>query len=240
MTSDAGPARLRRIKHWRAGFASLRFLRELAQNNTREWFHANKTRYDRHVKQTCLDLIAALEAPLKTISPPFCADPRPVGGSLLRSQRDTRFSADKTPYKNWAGARLFRERRREIAAPSFNIHITPGDYLVGAGSRAPEAAALRRLRAFLLDNPGAWIVATRTPAIRTRYAFWGDSLKRNPAGIADDHPLVEDLRRKHLAAGCALTEADVMSAHLPTVVAGHPRALAPMLDDLCAALDLDV
>jgi uncharacterized protein (TIGR02453 family) len=219
--------------------ATFRFLRDLARNNSREWFHANKPRYDEHVKQPFLDLIAALDAPLAKVSTHFRADPRPVGGSLFRIQRDTRFSGDKTPYKTWAGARLFHERRRETAAPSFYIHVAPDDCFVGAGIWAPEPATLKRLRAFLHDNPAAWIAATRAPAFQRRYAFWGDSLKRNPPGVPDDHPLLEDLKRKHLAAGCALTEAEVMSNRLPTIVAGHLRTLAPMVDYLCAALDLE-
>jgi uncharacterized protein (TIGR02453 family) len=219
--------------------ATFRFLRELARNNSREWFHANKPRYDEHVKQPFLDLIAALDGPLAKISPHFRADPRAVGGSLFRIQRDTRFSGDKTPYKTWAGARLFHERRRETAAPSFYIHVAPDDCFVGAGIWAPEPATLKRLRAFLHDNPAAWIAATRTPAFAGRYAFWGDSLKRNPAGVPDDHPLLDDLKRKHLAAGCALGDDEMMSDRLPTVIAGHLRALAPMVDYLCAALDLE-
>lgn len=218
---------------------TFRFLRDLARHNDRAWFQRHRSRYERHVRQPLLDLIAALDAPLARISPHFRADPRPVGGSLYRIQRDTRFSADKTPYKTWAGARLYHVRRRETATPGYYIHIAPGDSFVGAGLWAPDPATLRRLRAFLVDNPAAWTAATRTPAFQRRYAFWGDSLKRNPPGVPDDHPLREDLKRRHFAAGRALTDAEVVSSRLPAVVAGHLRALAPMVDYLCAALDLE-
>src|SRR3546814_4511945 len=80
-------------------------------------------------------------------------NPRPVGGSLFRIHRDTRFSNDKTPYKAWAGLRLYHQRHREVHAPSFYIHIAPGDSFVGGGLWHPDSATTRRVRNFIADNP---------------------------------------------------------------------------------------
>jgi uncharacterized protein (DUF2461 family) len=46
------------------------------------------------------------------------ADPRPLGGSLFRIYRDTRFSKDKSPYKTHAALAL-RTARKDVSAPSF-------------------------------------------------------------------------------------------------------------------------
>ena len=107
--------------------ASFKFLKDLAANNNREWFHAHKPRYEAEVREPFQRLIADLAEPVAKISPHLRADPRAQGGSLFRIQRDTRFANDKTPYKTWTGARLFHERSREIEAPSFYIHLQPGD-----------------------------------------------------------------------------------------------------------------
>ena len=219
--------------------ATFKFLRALARHNERTWFKAHQAAYERDVRAPFLALITALQAPLAQISPHFRADPRKLGGSLFRIQRDTRFSGDKQPYKTWAGARLFHERHRERPAPSFYLHVQPGECFVGAGVWHPESATLKQIRAFIADNPASWRRAVHAKAFESRYAFWGERLQRAPQGYAPDHPLIEDLKLKNFAAGCALDDDLVLSARLVPAIDAHLRALAPLVDYLCAALDLE-
>ena len=131
-------------------------LREFARNNNREWFLANKERHEALLRDPFLALIGDLAAPLAKISPHFRADPRPHGGSMFRVYRDARFAKDKSPYKTWLGARLRHERARELHAPSFYLHIQPGDSFVGGGLWHPEPPTLARVRDFLVANPATW------------------------------------------------------------------------------------
>jgi len=219
--------------------ATFRFLRDLRRNNNRAWFAANKARYEDVLRQPFLRLIADMQAPLARISPHYRADPRAQGGSLFRIHRDTRFAHDKTPYKTWAGARFAHERRRETEAPSFYLHIQPGDCFAGGGIWHPEPATLKRIRAFLEENPAAWKKATHGKAFRSRFEFWGESLVRPPRGFDPAHELIEDLKRKNFAAGTGFDDAMACSDELlPTVVDTFKR-IAPMIDYLCAALDLE-
>jgi uncharacterized protein (TIGR02453 family) len=215
------------------------FLRALARNNNREWFKAHQTGYERDVRDPFLALIADLQAPLTKISPHLRADPRKTGGSLFRLYRDTRFANDKTPYKTWAGARFFHERRREIESPSFYLHIQPGDCFVGGGIWHPEPVTLKRIRDFLVDNPTTWKRATQGKTFRQRFEFWGEALSRPPRGYDPQHALIEDLKRKNLAAGEAFSDALACSSELLPSVVGTFKQLAPMIDYLCAALDLE-
>ncbi len=219
--------------------AAFTFLRQLARHNERAWFKSHQASYERDVREPFLAVIAALQVPLASISPRFRADPRKVGGSLFRVQRDTRFAADKQPYKTWAGARLFHERHRERPAPSFYLHIQPGECFVGAGLWHPESATLKRIRTFIADNPAAWRRAAHGRDFAARYEFWGEKLTRAPQGYAPDHPLIEDLKLKSYAAGCALDDALVLSPRLVAEVGAHLHRLAPLVDYLCAALDLE-
>src|SRR3546814_14676848 len=66
-------------------------------------------------------LLADLQPDLHTSSEHYRSEPKTVGGSLFRIQRDTRCANDKTPYKPWQGARLFHERRKQVPAPSFYL-----------------------------------------------------------------------------------------------------------------------
>jgi uncharacterized protein (TIGR02453 family) len=218
--------------------ATFRFLRDLAAHNNRTWFNDHKPRYEETVRQPFLRLISDLAVPLARISPHYRADSRPQGGSLFRIHRDTRYARDKTPYKTWAGARLAHERRREVEAPAFYLHIEPGGCFVGAGLWHPEPATLKRLRAFLADNPAAWTRATRGKAFRERFGFHGESLKRPPHGFDPGHVLIEDLKRRSFAAGRGFDDALACSEELRPFAVDSFRRLAPMVDYLCAALDL--
>ena len=71
---------------------TLSFLNELAQNNNRDWFNANKTRYEEQVLDVALLFIQSMQNPLQEIAPHFTAIPKRMGGSLMRVYRDTRFS----------------------------------------------------------------------------------------------------------------------------------------------------
>src|SRR6185369_3813459 len=103
----------------RAAFA---FLRELRDHNDREWFAANKQRYEKVVRDPALQFIAGFGPRLHKISPHLVADPRPVGGSMFRIYRDTRFSRDKSPYKTHLGIHFFHEKAKAAAS-------VPGFYL---------------------------------------------------------------------------------------------------------------
>ncbi|MCE5232980.1 MAG: DUF2461 domain-containing protein [Mizugakiibacter sp.] len=219
--------------------ATLRFLRDLAAHNNRTWFKAQQARYEAQVREPYLRLIADLQAPLAKISPHYRADPRKVGGSLFRIQRDTRFSGDKQPYKTWAGARFFHERRREMPAPSFYLHIQPGDCFAGGGVWHPEAPTLKRIRDFLADNPATWKRAVHAKAFRERFEMWGERLTRPPRGYDPAHELIEDLKLKSFAAGAGFPDKLACSAELLPHAVDTFRRIAPMIDYLCAALDLE-
>src|SRR5438270_14030081 len=85
------------------------FLRDLAADNTREWFAENKSRYQEDVQEPAMEFVAAFAPHLQRISPNLRADARPVGGSLLRIHCDIRFSKAKTPYQTHCGIH-FRHR----------------------------------------------------------------------------------------------------------------------------------
>src|SRR5579862_5228648 len=84
--------------------AFFKFLRDLKKHNDRAWFQDNRDRYVRDIEAPMLAFIADVGERLPKISRHLIADPRRSGGSMYRIYRDTRFSADKTPYKTWAAA----------------------------------------------------------------------------------------------------------------------------------------
>lgn len=217
------------------------FLRKLQRNNRRDWFQAHKQDYERHVREPFQHLLVDLQPALHAIGPHLRSDPRAVGGSLYRIQRDTRFSGDKSPYKPWQGAYLFHARRREVpAAPGFYIHLQPDGCFVAAGVWHPPADILRRIRQFIVDNPAAWEVAAHGPAVRRNFRFGDDeSLKRPPRGFPADFVRLDDLKQRNFVLYKPLDDALFTSARLRGSLERDLRRMAPFVDYLCAALELD-
>ena len=219
---------------------SLKFLRALARHNDRTWFHEHKADYEAHVRKPFLALIQDLQPALREVSEHYRADPRTVGGSLFRIHRDTRFSNNKAPYKEWQGARLFHARSKEVEAPSFYLHLQPGNCFIGAGLWHPEPETLRRIRHFILDNPGSWAAAAHASPFRKRFDLDdSEMLVRPPRGFPADFAYIDDLRRKNFVAARVLDDDVITGPRLLPTLAKDLAALGPFMDYLCAALDLE-
>jgi len=220
--------------------ASFKFLRSLARNNNRDWFHAHKADYEAHVRGPFQRLLTDLQPVVAEVSPHFRADPKAIGGSLFRIQRDTRFANDKSPYKSWQGARLFHERRREVEAPSFYLHLQGGNCFVGAGLWHPGSDTVRRVRHFILDNPASWSTAAHGQRLRRRFELDdSEMLVRMPRGFPPEFEFAADLRRKNFVAIRALDDAVMTGPGLLKSLRTDLATLAPFVDYLCAALDLE-
>lgn len=210
------------------------FLGDLAAHNTREWFEANRDRYEREVQQPILRFIDDLRPRLARVAPGFVADPRKSGGSMFRIYRDTRFSADKSPYKTHAAARfLHRHQPKGQQGPSFYLHLEPGDSFGGGGIYHPDMPALTRIRHAIVENGRTWRAVKKTGL-----AIEGDSLKRAPAGFDPSHVFADDLRRKDHYAIVAFTEAEVTSHHFLDQYVEACATVAPLVTFLSRTLGL--
>ncbi len=216
------------------------FLRDLAEHNERAWFKANQTRFEEQVRLPALAFIEDLAEPLLKISRHFTADPRPLGGSLFRIQRDTRFSKDKTPYKTHTGIHLRHVATRDdVHAPGFYLHLEPGNCFAALGLWQPATAHAQAIRAAIAGKPRAWVSRHPSPALLAalRHGRWQPA-RPSPQGFAPDHPLLDDLRRRDFTASTRLTQARVTAPGFLEDYAATMRAGAPFLRFLCEALDL--
>ncbi len=213
-----------------------RFLKELRVHNEREWFAANKARYERDVRDPLLAFISDVGGPLSRISRQIVADPRPVGGSLFRIYRDTRFSKDKSPYKTHAAAQFRHRAGKDVHAPGFYLHLEPGRVFVGAGLWHPEPDALLVVRNAIAKKPADWKRATAGAAFRRSCVLEGDVAKRPPRGFPADHALIADICRKDFIAVARLSEKDVLQPGFLERFVGVCRDAAPLNAFLSRAL----
>ena len=210
------------------------FLRELEQHNDREWFNANKDRYERDLKEPALAFVEDLGYRLPQVAPHLTADKR----SLFRIYRDTRFSKDKTPYKTHVGIYFRHDRSDQADTAGLYLHLEPRHVFLGAGIWHPGSPALKRIRDALVARPDAWRSAVAAIEPVWRLAD-GESLKRAPAGCAPDHPLIEDIKRKSFAITSPLTQKEATSSGFLDVCEARAAAARPFMAFLCSALGVE-
>ncbi len=216
--------------------ATFDFLDELAANNNKAWFEANKTRYEELVRKPALDFIEAMDSPLKTFAPNFVAEPRKMGGSLMRVYRDTRFSRDKTPYKTNVGIQFRHALGKDIHAPAFYVHIATDECFFAAGCWHPEPDALAKIRDRIAQKPERWFAVRDDKRFVAQWELWGDGLTRPPRGYAADHPAIEDLKRKDFVAVASLSSREVTGSGLVKLAGQRFAEAAPLMKFLCDAL----
>lgn len=160
----------------------VRFYEELAANNSRDWWHANKRRYERDVR-------APLEHLLEDLREEFGE------AKVFRPNRDTRFSRDKSPYKT-AAAAVVGQAHGGIG--TLYIQVSAEGLMVGGGAYMPATEQLARLRDAIADDRTGPELERIVASIRGNGGEVGahEQLKTAPRGYPADHPRIELLRFK--------------------------------------------
>ena len=209
-----------------------RFLARLKRNNNRDWFQAHKDEFEAHVRQPALRFITDFAAPLAEITPHLVADARPSRGSLFRIYRDTRFAADKRPYKTNVAMR-FSHRGKDVHSPGFYLHLEAGGCFAASGLWHPEPPTLLRVRNAIVARPKEW------RAVR-KLLNWDDATKlsRPPRGFPAEHEFVDDLKLRDLGTFLEFSDEQVVSPKFMQVFAAACRKMSPLAAFLSSALGL--
>ena len=214
------------------------FLRKLTKNNNREWFLKNKPKYEADVRDRALRFIVDAGPGLRTISPHVVADPRPVGGSLFRVNRDVRFSNDKSPYKTAVGISFGHHAGRESAAPGYYLQLGGDDSWAGGGVHMPDTPTLNRVRDAIVADPAGWKRTVSAKKFAPMFVNMGEALKRPPRGYDPGHPHLEDLKRKSYTWHARFSEEDVCSPYFMTQYLDVCAVAGPFNAFLAKALDV--
>lgn len=206
----------------------LTFFEELQQNQNRDWFHANKARYERDVKEPMQALLLDLNAKFASAGIPLAADPR---RSISRINRDVRFSADKSPYKTYISGTISREPG-EMSPGLVYLQFDPSELFVGAGFYIFEPPALGAFRQAIADDPDAWLALTAHLARSGHPLERTDALKRIPRGFeAHTGSAIEnDLKLKAFVCKLRLESTDLGHANLADRITGFARHAMPLLN----------
>jgi uncharacterized protein (TIGR02453 family) len=205
------------------------FLVELARNNDREWFLANKARYEADVVAPARAFISAMGQRLRGFAPGVHADPR-VNGTLFRLNRDVRFGHDKRPYKTHLGLWFWEGERERMECSGFYVHVEPPILMVAVGIHVFPKAHLETFRASVAHPQHGEALREAVEAVRAAgpYDVGGEHYKRIPPGYDADPDVAGFLKFNGLTAGIELPVGVAYTPGLLDVCEAHFRRLAPL------------
>ena len=199
-----------------------KFLNDLKQNNTREWFAKNKEYYQKEEDQI-KDFFTDINEELSAIDN--------IGSmKVYRIYRDIRFSKDKTPYKIYRSCGY--KRAAEALRGGYHLEITPGGSFLAAGFWQPNKEDLFRIRKeFEMDNSIIKDILNTTNIKNTFGSFYTrNSLKVAPTGFDKNHPNIELIKKKDFIFLCKFTNKEVLSKNFYTTVINSFIAVRPFFN----------
>lgn len=210
------------------------FLRKLKRNNRREWFEARRDVYERELKAPMLALIERVTHGMED----YAADHlRPPHKCMLRIYRDTRFSADKTPYKDHIAAWWTRNGLEKTSGGGYYLHISATELVFAAGVYMPPKEQLYAIRNFLLGNHAEFRRLIENKKLRASMTLHDpQSLTRPPKGFPADHPAIEWIKWRQWGVVSTLPAAEALKPKLAATVEKHFRLAAPLVDFLNQSL----
>lgn len=185
---------------------TFRFLRDLNENNNREWFQENKGRYE-EAREDVKNLVGHLIMGLAAFDPEIPID-IPVDKCLFRIYRDIRFRKDKTPYKTWLGAGISVDGRK-LQGPEYYLHIQPDHSFIASGYWRPQKEHLAAIRQEI-DYNGTELTQILDSLKKHPQPLapdQEDQLKRPPSGYEADHPHIDYLKLKSFTLSQSIPDA---------------------------------
>lgn len=217
---------------------TFKFLKDLKQNNDRDWFLANKPRFEEAKKEfeDFIDqLIGAITKFDNSIAHHSAKD------CIFRIYRDVRFSKDKSPYKTHFGAHISSAAKKsEIhSRAGYYVHIEPGgSSMLAGGAYLPQGPWIKAIRQEISYNANDLKKIINGSAFMEYFGeMEGEKLKRAPKGYEPDHPEIELLKYKSFLAVNKCTDQQTTSKNFLAHCAHTFKVLYPFDQFLNRAID---
>ena len=210
---------------------TIKFLKDLKANNTREWFKDNKDRYE-DVKLNAKAFLADLVNEMNKIDVI-------EKSKLFRIHRDVRFSKDKTPYNSHISMSMNREGAYRRGG--YFLKIKPGESILACGFWGPNPDDLKLIRSHIAadDKPLRKILASK----KFKHTFGdleGEQVKTAPKGYSKDHPSIDLLKYKQLIVTRKFTDKEVKDPNFIKEVVKTYKSVRPFFDYMSDILTHDL
>lgn len=156
---------------------TVRFLIENRIENSRDWFKAHKEDYRRFVVQPMAELVTALAPSMLEIDPLFDCEPK-INRAISRIYRDTRFSKDKTIFRDVVWCLFIRDKKLFFGLPGFFFELSPRGFRYGCGFYCAERATMVNLRQMALNGDPVFQKAKTAFESQSIFTLEGDRYKK--------------------------------------------------------------
>jgi len=211
------------------------FFKELSQNNHRDWFHENKKRYQKSVKEPFYALVASVIGKAQQHEPEIQIQPK---DAVFRINRDIRFSKDKTPYKTFFSAVVSKAGRRDHQYPGIYFQLGPGQSWIGGGCYGPDKDGLNKIRQSIAQNPSQLDKLLKDGTFKKFYGeLKGEKNKRLPKEFkeaSEKQPLIFNKQFYYMAE--YEDEGLLLRDDLDDVIIDHYLAAKPLNEFLKKAM----
>ncbi len=212
-----------------AGFPpeALQFFRDLEQNNNREWFHPRKEQFEQLIRTPMLDLVGAVNDGLAKFAPDHITDPKKA---VFRIYRDTRFSPNKTPYKDHIAASFPRRGLEKVGGAGFYFSVNHNVVELGGGIYHPPPETLLAVRTHIAATHLEFReLAANRKLKKLMGELKGEELARAPKGFDTDDPALDLVKKKDWVFFTELEPALATSPKLVHNIVTRFEALGPVL-----------
>ncbi|NUO01173.1 MAG: DUF2461 domain-containing protein [Saprospiraceae bacterium] len=159
------------------------FFRELAQNNNRDWFQANKPRFEKQVKQPFAAFIQDVINRIEEVDHRVVMTPK---DAIFQLHRDTRFSQDKTPYKTYTSAIISAGGKKNTTFPGLYLQLNHEQVEVYSGVYMPEKEPLQKIREHIAANQETFAKLIADPVFVEKFgSIRGEVNKRLPKELEE-------------------------------------------------------
>lgn len=214
---------------------TLAFFRELEQNNTKEWFEANRKRYEASVKNPLSAFAGEMTGQMLELDSTITMLPKQA---VSRIHRDTRFSKDKTPYRTNAYIVVSSGGKKSFATPGLYFSLTGENVYVASGLYMLEPEQLAAVRRHLIANPQELAERLADPDFRRLFGgIKGEANKIVPAEFKEAAAKEPLILNKQFYYWSEYPGTEALRDDLPEWVMKHMRAAWPMNRFLVRALD---
>jgi uncharacterized protein (TIGR02453 family) len=211
------------------------FLNRLKENNSKEWFDANRKEYEqlkdqlKNAAAEMISLISSFDSNIGSLEPKDC---------LFRINRDVRFSANKSPYKTNIGMSFTKGGKKSMYA-GYYLHIQPeNESFVAGGLYMPPAEIVKKIRDEIDYNPTELEKILADNSFKKYFGqMSGDKLAKPPKGYHATHPQIELLKHKSFLMWYKIPDSELIKLNVVTDVCKIFEAMKPLNDYLNKAID---
>ena len=209
---------------------ALKFLRNLARHNDREWFQPRKAEFEAELREPMLAVVRKITEAMLDFAPNHV---RPAEKSLFRIYRDTRFSNDKRPYKTHIAAWWSHQGMEKTSGAGYYFHVEAKEVIVAAGAYMPEKEQLAAIRYWLLDHHADFRKLLRKATQKGLFGeFEGNALTRPPKGFPAEHPGMDLIKCRQWGLAATLPAEAALRPDLAATMIRYFKLAAPVVDAL--------